>query len=262
MKFMCFCYLLLQATRDTFINRLLDIVESNLEMPINRQIPDLQPRPTRGVFLLLGASGSGKGTIARQLLALRIVKHHISMGDLLRGMIERIHNNPNERSKLERELADPIPNGFSSKVNYFEHCVQNGLLIPNSWTKAVIEQELTMRPKLQTEPWVMDGYPRQIEAAQHLLKTLNQLEIPVLAVIHLSISLIEMQKRLLARGRSDDTLKAIENRFAFYQDHVLPTLEFLGKKVKLLEIDTQTFGTSSAEQVVLTRVLKALEMQL
>jgi adenylate kinase len=233
-----------------------------LEMPIHFQIPDLQPRPARGVFLLLGASGSGKGTIAKQLLALGIVKHHISMGDLLRGMIERIQNDPNERIKLERELADPIPNGFSSKVIYFEHCVQNGLLIPNSWTKAVIEQELIHQPKLQTEPWVMDGYPRQIEAAQHLLKTLNQLEIPVLAVIHLSISLLEMQKRLLTRGRSDDTPQAIENRFAFYQEHVLPTLEFLGKKVKLLEVDTQTLETSSAERVVLARVLKALEIQL
>jgi adenylate kinase len=231
-------------------------------MPINLQIPDLQPRPARGVFLLLGASGSGKGTIAKQLLALGIVKHHISMGDLLRGMIERIQNNPNERIKLEQELADPIPNGFSSKVSYFEHCVQNGLLIPNAWTMAVIEQELLHRPALQTEPWVMDGYPRRIEAAKHLLKTLEMLEIPVLAAIHLSISLTEMQKRLLARGRSDDTNDAIQNRFAFYQEHVLPTLEFLGKKVKLLEVDTQTLETSSAAQVVLTRVLKVLEIRL
>ncbi len=226
------------------------------------QIPDFQPRPARGVFLLLGASGSGKGTIAKQLLALGIVKHHISMGDLLRGIIERIENNPNERSKLEQELADPIPNGFSSKVSYFEHCVQNGLLIPNSWTKAVIEHELTMRPKLQTEPWVMDGYPRRIEAAEHLLKTLEMLEILVLAVIHLSISLPQMQKRLLARGRSDDTNDAIQNRFKFYQDHVLPTLEFLGQQVKLLEVDTQSFETSSAQQIVLERVLRALEIQL
>jgi adenylate kinase family enzyme len=223
------------------------------------QNPDFQPRPARGVFLLLGASGSGKGTIGRQLLELGIVKHHISMGDLLRGMIERIQNDPNERIKLEQELADPIPNGFSSKVSYFEHCVQNGWLIPNSWTELIIEHELIDSPELQTEPWVMDGYPRRIEAAKHLLKTLKTLKIPVLAAIHLSISLIEMQKRLLARGRNDDTLDAIGNRFTFYQEHVLPTLGFLGKKVKLLEVDTRTLETSNAEQVVLTRVLKAIE---
>ncbi len=232
-----------------------------LEMNPSNQISDFQPRPARGVFLLLGASGSGKGTVAKQLLELGVVKHHISMGDLLRGMIERIRDSPEKRSKLEQELADPIPNGFSSKVSYFEHCVEHGSLIPNSWTKAVIEQELLHRPELQTVPWVMDGYPRRIEAAKHLLKTLGTLEIPLLAAIHLSISLPQMQKRLLARGRGDDTPQAIANRFKFYQDHVLPTLAFLGNKVKLLEVDTHTFETSNPEQVVLERVLRALETQ-
>jgi adenylate kinase family enzyme len=226
----------------------------------SNQNSDFYPRPVRGVFLLLGASGSGKGTVAKQLLERGIVKHHISMGDLLRGMIARIENNPNERTRLEQQLSDPIPNGFSNKVSYFEHCVQHGLLIPNAWTKAVIEHELANRPALQTEPWVMDGYPRRIAAAKHLLKTLQTLEIPVLAAIHLSISLIEMQKRLLARGRSDDTNEAIGNRFKFYQDHVLPTLGFLGQTVKLLEVDTQTLETSNPEHVVLERVLKALEL--
>ncbi len=223
------------------------------------QNPDLQPRPARGVFLLLGASGSGKGTVAKQLLALGIVKHHISMGDLLRGMIERINTGLSECNNLERQLPGLIPKGFSSKVSYFEHCVQSGLLIPDSWTEFIIEHELNRKPKLQTEPWVMDGYPRRIEAAKHLLESLSKLEIPLLAVIHLFISLPQMQKRLLARGRSDDTLQAIENRFAFYQEQVLPTLGFLGEKIKLLEIDTQTFETSNAQEVVFERVLRALE---
>lgn len=223
------------------------------------QNPDFQPRPARGVFLLLGASGSGKGTIAKQLLALGIVKHHVSMGDLLRGMMTRINTNSSERNNLERQLADPIPTGFSSRVAYFEHCVQNGWLIPDSWTEFIIEHELNCKPKLQTEAWVMDGYPRRIKAAKHLIESLSKLEIPLLAVIHLFISLPQMQKRLLARGRSDDTLEVIGNRFKFYQEHVLPTLEFLGEKIKLLEIDTQTFENSNAQEVVLERVLRAVK---
>jgi adenylate kinase family enzyme len=133
---------------------------------------EYQPRPERGVFLLLGASGSGKGTIAKQLLEVGIIKHHVSMGDLLRGMIARIQNNLEAREALEKQLTDSIPNGFSSKVGYFEHCVQNGLLIPDSWTEFVIEHELANRPELQNQPWILDGYPRRIDAAKHLLETL------------------------------------------------------------------------------------------
>jgi adenylate kinase len=231
-------------------------------MKPSNQNRDFQPRPARGVFLLLGASGSGKGTVAKQLLALGIVKHHVSMGDLLRGMVERIQNDAVERGKLELQLADPIPNGFSSKLAYFEHCVQNGWLIPDSWTELIIEFELIHKPALHTQAWILDGYPRRIEAARHLLESLGKLEIPVLAVIHLKISLAQMQTRLLARGRSDDTLKASANRFKFYHEHVLPTLEFLGDKVELLEVETQTLEPSNSEQVVLERVVSALKIPL
>lgn len=222
------------------------------------------PRPERGVFLLLGASGSGKGTLAKQLLELGIVQHHVSMGDLLRGMLERI-NDTDARNKLELQLSDEDLSGFSSKTAYFENCVQHGLLIPNSWTQAVIENELEHRPELQTETWVLDGYPRQIQAATHLLTTFSKLEIPVLAVIHLKISLLEMQKRLISRGRHDDTITAIENRFMFYQEHVLPTLEYLQYSgIKLLEVDTATKEPEilSAAQIVLNRVFQALDHEL
>jgi adenylate kinase len=224
------------------------------------QTSEYLPRFERGVFLLIGASGSGKGTLAKQLCDAGIVSHHISMGDLLRGMIERIQNDAQAREHLEQQLTDPIPNDFSSKVDCFKHCVKNGLLIPDSWTQFIIKVELANRPALQSRAWVMDGYPRRIKAAKHLLENLGKLEIPVLAAIHLQISLPQMQKRLIARGRSDDTPTAIENRFMFYQEHVLPTLEYLKTEVKLLEIETQTLEAkaSSAAQVVFDRVLHAL----
>jgi adenylate kinase family enzyme len=81
------------------------------------QSSDLKPRPERGVFLLLGKSGSGKGTLAKQLLAAGIVKHHISMGDLLRNMIARIQNNPSARAQLEDSLSDPDSNWILEQVD-------------------------------------------------------------------------------------------------------------------------------------------------
>lgn len=216
-----------------------NLLNFDLEMttPSNELLP--MPRLERGVLLLLGASGSGKGTIAKKLLERGVIQSHISMGDLLRGLSSRIAEDPDARSQLERQLEGEVHHGFPNQIAYLEHCVKNGLLIPNAWTQTVIEHELTTRTDLQEHAWLMDGYPRRIEAAKHLLGTLEKRGIPVLSAIHLTLSKQNMLERLLVRGRSDDTVEAIENRYAFFQMEVLPTLEFLKNNgIPVFEIDT------------------------
>jgi adenylate kinase len=223
------------------------------------------PRRSRGVFLLLGASGSGKGTVAKRLLELGLIRRHISMGDLLRELLARIENNFEARDQLEKTLSGELIPGFSSRVEYFQHCVQNGLLIPNAWTETIIENELAQNLELRSGVWALDGYPRRTQAAQHLLELLQHLKIPVLGVVHLQITLDAMQNRLKARGRTDDTPDAIENRFDFYREYVLPTIEFLKiRDVQIHEINTATSETDPqlAAQEVLNRVLEGLEPSL
>ena len=192
-------------------------------------MPDVNAssRPTPGVFLILGPSGSGKGTVAERLRSDGLVIAHLSMGELLRGLSERVQGDSAALAQLEAELDGDVPERFDSKVAYLQHAIRTGLLIPDAWTQTVIEHELSARPMLRTARWVLDGYPRRISAARHLLQTLERAGIPVLGVIHLRLPIEVVQERLLSRSREDDTPEAIMRRYAFYTNSVLPTLEYL-----------------------------------
>ena len=181
----------------------------------------------QGVFIILGASGSGKGTLATTLLENKRIDTHLSMGDLLRAR--------QSQPSLEIELSGEIPHGFSSRSAFLAHAVQSGLLIPDAWTQSIVEKELAqISPKLL---WAFDGYPRSPAAATHLLETLKRLKILCLGVVHLELDFLEMQRRLLARGRADDTEQGIANRYSFYQESVLPSLEELQNSVPILQLN-------------------------
>jgi adenylate kinase len=75
-------------------------------------------------------------------------------------------------------------------------------------------------------------------------------------VISIELSEESVMKRLLARGRNDDTETGIKNRLGWYKTDVLPQLEFLksrGRKVHVIdgEPDTETIHKS---------ILAALEL--
>ncbi len=180
-----------------------------------------------GVFFVLGASGSGKGTLTQQLLEHQQIQSHLSMGDILRAR----QSSPN----LESELSGEIPSGFSSRSTFLQHAVSSGLLIPDAWTEQIVKNELRhISPNLL---WAFDGYPRSPAAAKHLLLALEKQSIPCLGVVHLELEYPEMERRLLARGRKDDTKEGIANRHQFYLQSVIPSLTELQKTIPILRLN-------------------------
>jgi adenylate kinase family enzyme len=196
-----------------------------------------QPRPPawpqRGVLILAGPSGSGKGTLAARLLAGGVVRQHVSMGDLLRGLLAEARQEGSVRERLEGSLAGDLPPAAAglTRVEWLERCLQGGLLVPDEWTQAVIALQLERSPTLRKERWLLDGYPRRVAAATHLLDNLGRLGIPVWRVLHLRLSEEDAAARLLARGRSDDTREAIAERYRFYSQEVVPTIDFLASRL-------------------------------
>ncbi len=208
-------------------------------MPLPDHQPP-QPRLERGVFLLLGALGSGKGSVGAALLQLGVIAAHASMGAWLREALI-------DPASLEPHLAALQPPEFASPLEYLRHCVTNGLLIPDAWTQAVIDSRLEYAP---TGLWLLDGYPRTIGAARHLKAALERKAIALLGTVHLHVSSDTATQRLLARGRGDDHEFAILERLEFYHSSVLPTLEWLAKNdVAVIEISSEQHLESVVNEV-------------
>jgi len=145
-----------------------------------------------------------------------------------------------------------------SQLDWLEFCTARGLLIPNRWTQDLISAEIDRALAADTEgldsPFILDGYPRTVAAAQHLLGFLESVQLPVLKVLHLSISKAEMSARASKRGRADDHEEALRRRFEFYVENVQPSVDYLktelgGDRVALIDAHQPYFDLVDGDRV-------------
>lgn len=212
-----------------------------------------------GAILLTGPSSCGKGEIAKELRNLLSIpkERHLSMGDILRSTIKKARENEKFRNRLataynisdkisifeqaknsrenvskaekhKRELNLYFKNSEEiSQLDWLEFCVTEGLLVPDEWTINIINATFEDSKAYQNEIFILDGYPRTIKAAEELLKTFSKFSIPIIKVIHLSISKDEMINRALGRKRFDDKKDSLERRYQFYIENVQPSIDYL-----------------------------------
>ncbi len=255
----------------------------------------------RGAIILTGPSSCGKGEIAKELRKFLSIpeERHLSMGDILRNTIKKAREDSNFRRVLgdDYNIHDEI-SVFDQNVNdsdlylkaikykdelneiYFgketisqlewlEFCVSNGLLIPDEWTVNIINATFESSDDLRNSIFILDGYPRTNEAARSLIDTFIKFDIPVVKVIHLSITKDEMIKRALGRKRMDDDVVSLERRYQFYVENVQPSIDYIkdhlgASKVTLIDAhqpvyddDGQLIIEDSIKRVV-TDVLHSL----
>lgn len=92
--------------------------------------------------VIMGAPGSGKGTVSARIVKMFNMKH-ISSGDILR-------NNIKQNTELGR-IADKY--------------IKEGKLVPDVYITKCILGELA---KLKSSSWLLDGFPRTLEQAEDL----------------------------------------------------------------------------------------------
>lgn len=80
------------------------------------------------------------------------------------------------------------------------------------------------------EEFLLDGFPRTLEQAEWLLAQHRAGLMKITCVLQLEASEEVVAKRLLGRGRQDDTNESIAKRFAEYQAVTLPILRDLADK--------------------------------
>ena len=77
------------------------------------------------------------------------------------------------------------------------------------------------------EEFLLDGFPRTKVQTDWLMGEVNSGRLKLTAVFNLTATREVVKKRLLARGRQDDTEAGIEKRFEEYETKTLPIVEYI-----------------------------------
>jgi len=178
-------------------------------------------------LLFVGPPGAGKGTQASRV-AVELGVPHISTGEMFR-----------EQAAAGSDLCQKV-----------QAIMATGEYVPDELTVAMLEERLA-RPDASTG-FILDGFPRTTGQVTALDALIGQDGLD--AVVVLEVDEEELLRRLLSRGRGDDTEETIRNRFQVFHDQTAPLLEVYGGRGLLVSVD----GMGDIDEVK-ARILAALE---
>ena len=193
-------------------------------------------------ILILGAPGAGKGTQSANIVE-EFGVAHVTTGDALR-----------ENKHMETEYGTPAS------------FMDEGELVPDPVVNEIVEAALS-----QADGYVLDGYPRNLEQAEHL-SNITDLDV----VLYLDVDEDVLVGRLTGRRvceecgatyhvdfnppeeagvcdvcggdlyqRDDDTAETARERIRVYEENTAPVVEFYDQRGALARID----GEQSLEGV-------------
>ena len=190
------------------------------------ELPDTQG----DILVMLGAPGSGKGTLSKQLNE-KFGINHISTGDLI------------------RKSDDPE----------LKKVVESGNFISDEMMLNMLRKELK---KLDLSKGIIfDGYPRTIKQARKLDSLLGKLGLGLNHAIFMDLPEEKAKDRIKNRakkeGRKDDANDDVINkRFEEYHEKTFPLVDFYKKSRKLIKIDADL-----GMEGVLKAIVKKLDLK-
>lgn len=176
-------------------------------------------------MVVLGRSGSGKGTQARFILA-RLEGRgvfHLETGRFLRDLMKR--------KNVTTELA---------RIRLMER----GELFP-WWFPIFLWMRALVEGGNADKHVVGDGTPRRLSEARLIDEIMAWHGRPLPVCVYVEVSRKEARRRLTARGRADDTPEAIKNRLNYFPRDVAPVLRYYARHGRMVRIN----GEQAPEKV-------------
>ena len=174
-------------------------------------------------IIMLGGPGSGKSTYTEYL-----IKHfnitHIYPGGMLRKEVEK----GSEIGKQVKSIID------------------RGEFVPNQIVLDLITKKVEQSP----QGYVLDGWPRYMQQVEDMEKA----EIGYDYAVFLDVSREEVMRRLLARGRADDTEEIIGNRIELYKKETGPVIEYMRNRPGFLEIKAEGGTPEETANEIIKRI--------
>lgn len=203
-------------------------------------------------IIMLGAPGSGKGTIGKEICK-KYNLTHLSTGDIFRDEIKR-------------------GTDLGKKANEY---ISNGKLVPDEITISMVEEKL-----IALDNALLDGFPRTINQAESLKNFLNEKGKSITAVINLCIPDEDIIKRTSSRVlcsnkecgatfntifmppkvegicdvcgsklivRDDDKPETIRERLNVYYKNTEPLIDFYKNEGTLESIDIDIYSSTTKE---------------
>lgn len=186
---------------------------SVLSTPLLPAAPVMEARapeasPSKNLrLIMMGPPGSGKTTYGKRLSA-EYGAVHISVGDLLRAY-----------AKDKPEVAARM---------------QGGDLVDSALVLGLVRERLS-RPDVKEKGYILDGFPRRLNEALAMEEWMAGVGVD--AVVHLEVSHEELMRRILARGRADDSPETFRNRMKVYREQTVPVLERFRNSTGILSPD-------------------------
>lgn len=163
-------------------------------------------------LIFLGPPGAGKGTQAQRVAA-NFGIPHISTGDILR-----------------QAVADRTPLGQQAK-NYMDR----GDLVPDDLILGLVRERLGADDA--TQGWILDGFPRNLHQAKFLDSLLTEIHQQCDRAVNFEVPDDEIVRRLLGRGRQDDSETTVRHRLDVYRAETAPVINFYRNQSGVVDID-------------------------
>lgn len=176
-------------------------------------------------IVVLGRSGSGKGTQARLILARLKGRSvfYLETGRFLRDLIGR--------KNVTTEIART-------------RIMEKGELFP-WWFPIFLWMRVLVEGGNGDRHLVGDGTPRRLSEARLIDEIMAWHGRPLPLCVYVDVSRKETYRRLLARGRADDTAEAIKNRLDYFPRDVEPVIRYYARHGRSVRVN----GEQAPEKV-------------